>query len=289
VRRRRLSADERRTRIPGDRRVPLVSDDPRSFRFVQWEFAGRPGPPPGRYVVRRYAGDEVHEVVVVTEAEAPRRFPRRSPPAGTVPVLRVTVIDASESKDPDDEAWRRRAESCLARFLSAHRVSAADPSAPDAARAHVVRAGVGTGAELAEGEWTEAHELPEPEPPRARRRAKYRPAERLAALLAARDVALACEELTLRARADLDASRHPEAALQLEAALSAAVAELVGWVTTGDISERLQELRDYLDPVRAAAQAAREGRLEPAGIETVTAALARLEAALRARAIYAAE
>jgi hypothetical protein len=266
-----------------------VSDDPRRFRFVQWEFAGRLGPPAGRYVVRRYAGGEVHEVVVVTGAEAPRRFARRSAPAGTVPVTRVSVVDAGAGVDADDEAWHRRAEACLARFLSAHRVSAADPSAPDASRAHVVRAGVGTGAELAEGTWSEAHELSEPEPPRARRRAKYRPAERLAALLSARDVALACEELTLRTRADLDASRHPEAALQLEAALSAAVAELAGWITTGDLAERLQELRDYLDPVRAAAQAAREGRLEPAAVEVVTAALARLEAALRARALYAAE
>ena len=55
-----------------------LTDDPRSFRFVQWEFAGRLGPPPGRYVVRRYAGDEVHEVVVVTAAEAPRRRMRRA-------------------------------------------------------------------------------------------------------------------------------------------------------------------------------------------------------------------
>ena len=49
-----------------------VTDD-RRFRFVQWEFAGRLGPPPGRYVVRRYAGDVVREVVVVTEGSAPRR------------------------------------------------------------------------------------------------------------------------------------------------------------------------------------------------------------------------
>ena len=131
--------------------------------------------------------------------------------------------------------------------------------------------------------------LPEPEPPRARRRSKHRPAERLAALLSARDVALACEELTLRARGDLDCGRHPEAALQLEAALSAAVAELAGWVTTGDVAERLEELRGYVEPVRAAALAAREGRLEPAGVEVVSSALARLEAALRARALYAAE
>src|SRR4051794_26337132 len=264
-------------------------DDPRSFRFVQWEFAGRPGPPPGRYVVRRYAGDAAHEVVVVTEADAPRRRSRRSAPVGFVPVTRVTVIDASSEKALDDEAWRRRADACLARFLSAHRVAAADPAAPDPGRALAVRVGVGTGAELADGAWTEAHEVAEPEPPRARRRSKHRPAERLAALLSGRDVALACEELTLRARADLEHGRHPEAALQLDAALSTAVAELAGWVTHGDIAERLDELRGYLAPVRAAALAAREGRLEPAGVEVVSTALARLEATLRARALYAAE
>ena len=48
---------------------------------MQWEFAGRLGPPPGRYVVRRYAGDDVREVVVVTEADgaAPPRRAARAP------------------------------------------------------------------------------------------------------------------------------------------------------------------------------------------------------------------
>ena len=256
---------------------------------MQWEFAGRSGPPPGRYVVRRYAGDEVHEVVVVTGAEAPRRRLRRALADQAVPVTRVTVIDASAGSDADDEAWQERARACLARFLSAHRVSSADPGAQDAGNALLARVGTGTGSALAAGEWTEAHELPLVEPQRVRRRSKHRPAERLAALLSARDVALACEELTLRARGDLESGRHPEAALQLEAALSAAVAELTGWVTHGDLAERLEELRGYVDPVADAALAAREGRLEPAGVETVTAALARLEAAIRARALYAAE
>ena len=257
---------------------------------MQWEFAAALAPPPGRYVVRRYAGDEVHAVVVVTATEVPRRRMRRAASgAGTIPVTRVTVIDASPGSDPDDEDWRRRAGTCLARFLSAHRVSSADPGAPDAGPALAMRAGTGTGSELAAGEWTEAHELPLVVPQRASRRSKHRPAERLAALMAARDVALACEELTLRARGDLEAGRHPEAALQLEAALAAAVAELTGWVTHGDLAERLEELRGYVDPVAAAASAAREGRLEPAGVEVVTAALARLEAAIRARALYAAE
>ncbi|MDA0165802.1 hypothetical protein OM076_36385 [Solirubrobacter ginsenosidimutans] len=256
---------------------------------MQWEFAGPLGPPPGRYVARRFAGDQVREVVVVTEAEAPRRRRRRAAAEDAIPVRRVTVIDASAAGDPDDEDWQRRAGACLARFLSAHRVASAEPGAPDPGRASLMRAGTGTGAELAIGEWTEAHELPLLEPQRVRRRSKHRPGERLAALLSARDVSLACEELTLRSRADLECGRHPEAALQLEAALSTAVAELAGWVTHGDLAERLEELRGYLDPVRAAAAAAREGRLQPAGVEVVTAALARLEAAIRARALHAAE
>ena len=45
----------------------------RRFGFVQWEFAGRLGPDPGRYPVRRFAGDEVREIVVIGGIEAPRR------------------------------------------------------------------------------------------------------------------------------------------------------------------------------------------------------------------------
>ena len=119
--------------------------------------------------------------------------------------------------------------------------------------------------------------------------AQHRPADRLAALLSSRDAALACEELALRARADLDRGRDREAALQLEAAWSAALSELAGWTSTGDLATRLSELREYAAEVAAAAAAAREGTLDGAAVETVSAALARLETALRARALYAAD
>jgi hypothetical protein len=238
--------------------------------------------------VRRYAGDEVREVVVVTESEAPRRRLRRGHADGTVPITRVTVIDASRSDDYEAEDWRGRAASCVARFLSAHRVAAGDPGLPDAASALLVRIGLGTGEQLAAGEWTTAEPLPEPEP-RARRRSKHRPGERLAAVMAARDVTLACEELTVRARGDLDARRESEGVLQLESALVTGVAELAGWVDYGDLAERVAELRGLVEGVRAAGTAAREGRLESADVEAAGVALARLEAALRARALYAAE
>ena len=52
------------------------------------------------------------------------------------------------------------------------------------------------------------------------------PQARLAAVLGARERPLACEELALRARLDLDHGREREAALQLLVALDAALAEL---------------------------------------------------------------
>jgi hypothetical protein len=287
---------------------------------VQWEFAGRLGPPPGRYVVRRYAGDEVREVVVLAEFPGAVAKPKRrslrgaaaravspAPAPAAVPVTRVTVIDAAPLADDATAAeWLRRATGAeavrvgaeaaatLARFVAAHRVSAADAAVgdPDLAHALSARVGYGSGEQVAEGVWTDANELPLPEPPRlpgGRRRSQHRPAERLSALMSARDAILACEELTLRARGDLDRGRDREAALQLEAALAAALAELAGWRELGDLPDRLIELAGYSAGVAVAAAAAREGRLESAHVESVTAALARLESALRARAIYAAE
>ncbi len=76
----------------------------------------------------------------------------------------------------------------------------------------------------------------------------------MAALLGGREVALACEELALRARGDLDHGRPREAALQLSVALEAALAELEGW--REQLGERLDELAGHRPAVAAAAQAA---------------------------------
>jgi hypothetical protein len=111
-----------------------------------------------------------------------------------------------------------------------------------------------------------------------------RPQERLAALLSGRDAVLASEELTLRARLDLDRGRQREAALQLRVALEAALAELK---PTPTMSERLDELRGQRDPVGAAANESLAGPLLPETRQRVAHALARVEAALRARALEA--
>ena len=147
----------------------------RRFGFVQWEFAGRLGPDPGRYPVRRFAGDDVRQIVVIGGYQAPRRTllprPRRAkaakaPEPAAVDVTRATVIDAAPMYERDAaEAWLEQAAGArsdevvadalavLNRAVAAHRVSAADPLLADAdpARALVVRVGYGLGEQVAEG------------------------------------------------------------------------------------------------------------------------------------------
>jgi hypothetical protein len=105
----------------------------------------------------------------------------------------------------------------------------------------------------------------------------------LAALLGARDAALACEELALRARQDVDAGRRREAALQLEVALVAALAELEPWAPRGDLAGRIDELRVLRPGVQDAARSALQGGVDDDEDAAVRHALERLEAALRAR------
>jgi hypothetical protein len=277
----------------------------RRFGFVQWEFAGRLGPDPGRYPVRRFAGDHVREIVVIGGLEAPRRSlrPQRrrvkavaAPSPPEVEVTRATVIDATPMYERDAaEEWLEsaagpRADEVVAgalavlnRAVAGHRVSAADPLLPDAdpARALVTRVGYGIGEQVADGDWEAARELP---PSRSGRSRALVPQQRLAALLAGRDVALACEELALRARADLAAGREREAAMQLHVALEAAVAELESWRGRSDLGNRIDELAGLRAGAAGAANAAIQGGLEPEALAQVSEALERLEAALRARA-----
>jgi hypothetical protein len=274
----------------------------RRFGFVQWEFPGRIGPVPGRYAVRRFAGDDVQQVLVIGGLAAPRRTtfgarrprPADAPETQAVDVTRATVVDtAAPFADAEAaEAWLARALEdeqivaaalgVLTRAVAAQRVAAADPwlPDPDPARALATRVGYGDGEAVAVGEWEVARELPAARPPRR----LTSPDERVAALLAGRDAPLACEELAIRARADLDRGRGREAALQLDAALAAALAELEGWREHRDMAERIEELAGHREPVAGAAGSALRGGLGEAETAAVAAALGRLEAALRARA-----
>ena len=214
-------------------------------------------------------------------------------------MTKVTVVDADPIFDDATAAdWLRRvsvvpdfAPRILERLVTSFRAASGDPFLADfdVTRAWRTRVGYGSGDQVAEGEWTDAFDLGPPAESRHERRSKQRQTDRFVALLSARDAILACEELTLRARLDLTLGRHREAALQLEAALTAACAELAGWRGQRDIAERLAELETYRIAVVPAATAARQGTLDAAALVTVSEALERLEAALRARAIYSAE
>jgi hypothetical protein len=211
---------------------------------------------------------------------------------------RATVIDVGEAfaGENDAAAWLAAAGEAelladlrvLNRTLDRFRIVTADPYLPSVGRHHVLvaRIGYGAGEEVAEGLWTEARELVEPAP-RLRRSEVLAPQGRLAAMLGGRDRPLACEELTIRARWDLDEGRYREAALQALVALDAAIAELPHERTADELGGRIEELREQRDPVAAAAQAALAGELEQADLETIVFVIGRIEAALRARAVAA--
>jgi hypothetical protein len=216
-----------------------------------------------------------------------------------VPVSRATLVAVQSFADePAAERWLREAGeqreaadarvheavTVLNRVLHLHRAATADPHVRevDADQALVVRMGYGEGDQVADGHWLRAIEPPLPRAKR-RREAVLRPQERLAALLGARDAALACEELALRARQDVDAGRRREAALQLDVALVAALAELEPWAPRGDLAARIEELRVLHPGVQAAARAALQGGVDDDEDAAVRHALERLEAALRAR------
>jgi hypothetical protein len=283
----------------------VTAGSSRLFRFAQLEFPWALGPEDGRYVVRHHAGEAPDWVVVLATLGAERRrLPNRrrsrprpvspAPAPVAVETSRATVIAATPlASAPEGPAWLATADAeqevgeavrVLNRMLHAHRVAAADPYLREVAReqALVARVGYGDGEQVAQGRWADAVEVPAPEA-RARRTAALRPQERLAALLGGRDAALACEELALRARGDLNAGRPREAALQVRIALEAALSELSPWTGRGDLAARLEALRAERDSTGAFAHAALEGGLDERQAADVDRVLQAIETALRAR------
>jgi len=205
-----------------------------------------------------------------------------------VPTARATVVRPEPfSSAHEAAAWlaglradRERADAELARAtgvlnraLHAHRVAAADPHPRDVSpdQALVVRAGFGSGEEAAGGRFAEAWELPR-ERWRARRSMEA-PDERFAAILGGREQVLAGEELVLRARADLDAGRPREAALEARVALEALLAELPSAAAL-DTDRRA---------VGEAANAALRGKLGRDRERSLRDCLERMETALKRR------
>lgn len=213
-----------------------------------------------------------------------------------VSVGRATVITAQRLTDaPAAQDWLdhageaelNRALRALGRLLHAQRIAAADPTAPMVGRNRLLsaRAGLGDGDAVAAGRWAAARDLRVSSLADGRSRRRGSTAEvRLAALLAGRQPPLACEELVLRARSDLDADRPREAALQVLVALDAAIAELAVDAAAASLAARVGDLRDCRPAVTSAAQAALAGLPSAAQSAGVVAAITGIEAALRARA-----
>jgi hypothetical protein len=209
---------------------------------------------------------------------------------------RATVIDVGDPFAGETAAqewlWRVGEDyltggiGVLNRVLHAFRLVTADPYVGPVSRRQAIaaRIGYGAGEQVADGLWADARELLDPVP-RQRRLKVLQPQARLAAVLGGREHALACEELVLRARLDLDHGRPREAALQLLVTLDAALAELAIDPTAPILGERLSELRAQREAVGAAAQAALAGDLDVAEREAVEFTINRIEAALRARAV----
>jgi hypothetical protein len=273
------------------------------FAFSQIEAPWPLGPPDGRYLVRAQGAHRQSpptHVLLFATLEAPRRgrFARRRRPAPPEPAPqpvatgRATIIASSEPFEHASAAARWLAAAgedeldehlqVLERTLHAFRVVTADPYSEPLSRERllVARVGFGEGEQVAYGRWSGARELlPAPE---SRRRSRLlEPQSRLAGVLGGHVPLLVCEELTLRARRDLDAGRERAAALQLKLAVDSALADMA---TDGRLTSRLAQLGEARPALEATAEAALKRGLTDAELRAVSDALGRLEAALRARA-----
>lgn len=216
-----------------------------------------------------------------------------------MPVTRLMVVISTEI-DGDAEAWLKRmndadderdelvdrALECVRRAVSARRVSSGDAALADPSLESclAIRLGYGVGDELVEGSWADAVDLP-PSAGRSSRSEALRPQERLSALLSGRTQPLACEELLVRARSDLDARRGRECALQLRVGLEAMLAERAAFTGAGQAEDVA-----YLDGRRAqTGEAANEALLGPLSGERlaeVAETLSACERVLRRRAAH---
>ncbi len=268
----------------------------------------------GRYLARRESDDGDSVLVVETIAAPPRPSRRRRRPRDAeaavappeVPVARVTAIRAFEPFDgPEDAAtWLAAASADEAELdrvvatgialvndaLHAHAVAAADPFVAPLApeRAIAVRVGYGSGEETAEGAYSEALEVDVQTTGASRRKRRQedlRPQERVAAVLRGRERADACETLLLRARADLDAGRRREAALQLRVGIEALLVELSEALDDDDHRDDIATLKERQPAIEAAAERALKGDLPPEAETEVREGLKIAERILRRRRV----
>ena len=254
-------------------------------------------------------------MLVVQTAGAPAaasgRFRRRPRPReaapgsepAQIPLTSLTVVSADPLADAaagdrwldeltsDPEALEGEVLTALVianQALHTHAVASQDASLAQMNRSAPLasRVGYGRGEDLADGRWTRAVEVPPPSR-RARRAEALRPAERLAAVLGGRERLDVCETLLLRTRADLDAGRNREAALQLRIGAAALLAEL-GDDPGPDQEDDLAALSDRRAATAALAEAALNDEPSDDELAALEETLAIAERVLRRRRILGA-
>ncbi len=223
-----------------------------------------------------------------------------------LPLARTTLVRAFDSFTEESDARRWLEESAAAedtvdallaeaiealnRALHAHAAASGDPSpqAMSLRRAVAARIGYGSGEQVASGEFSAAREVDAHAGATSRRRQRIeelRPQERVAAVLGGREQLDACETLILRARADLDAGRVREAALQLRVGLEALLAELKGALTDPGHEEDMATLAARRHEAGELANTALEGDLAASQSQTLGDLLSICERVLRRRRI----
>jgi hypothetical protein len=220
-------------------------------------------------------------------------------------MARVTAVRAFQPYDDEQEAERWLEEAAgdeglveeaavegidlLNRALHAQATASADPHVHEVAAASAIaaRIGYGSGEEVAEGRFTKAYEVDlRRVASRARRKAdELRPQERVAAILGGREQLDACETLLLRARADIDAGRPREAALQLRVGLEALLAELPEALKDPGHEGDIASLQERRSAAGEAANLALKGDLDAERQEDIRELLELCERVLRRRRI----
>jgi len=282
------------------------------FGFAQLDFAGTLPLADGRYLSRD-DGSECVLVLLTLGAPPPpakrRRRPRKAEPdaePSPLPLARATAVRAFAPFASEEEAARwldgateaeDGADAIVAdaivlinRALHVNAIASADPHDRELTpeRAVAVRLGYGSGEEIAESRFTSAREVDVWARGASRRRQRQedlRPQERVAAVLGGREQIDTCETLLLRARADLDAGRGREAALQLRVGLEALLAELRGAEADAGHSEDMSTLASRRSEAGTAANLALKGDLGPEPAAQVKELLEICERVLRRRRI----
>lgn len=281
---------------------------------MQLDFAGALPLADGRYLARDLGPGGEESVLVLQTTGAPlanrrRRRPKQAAPgeeAKPLTLTRATAIRAFAPFADESEARRWLEEACeaedtvdilvdegldlLNRALHAQAIASADPSSRSelsAEGAERILVGYGTGEQTAAGRFSDARQVDVgPRASRRRRRAEeLRPQERVAAMLGGRERADACETLLLRARADLDAGRDREAALQLRVGLEALLAELKGVLADPGHEDDMGTLNERKAQAGQAANAALEAELSPEQRQQVEELLKLSERVLRRRRV----